>query len=263
MEIIPITKHQSCFLLPDAPCSSIAHKHTLRDFGSFLKERFSTISDALGHFCEEEEARSKRLFFFRRRLKRTAPLAFVMCRQRADVIDPGPSEFIRRSSPTVPHLYLCCCPLPGLPLSLFLSPPHSLSAFLFHPPCIILLLFFYSCLIAHILVRIRPVIFGSCLGRWWETSRGRRRWTGGRRRRRRVGVKNALCPLFSSSDVDLSLSLFLFLLSLSLSLSLTFAVSLCNENLSLIEVAAASWPRVRLWYWLRDRYADRGGRSII
>lgn len=59
-----------------------------------------------------------------------------------------------------------------------------------------------------------------------------------------MGVKNALCPLFSSFDVDLSLSLFIS--PLPLSLSLTFAVSLCNENLSLIEVAAASWPRVRL-----------------
>lgn len=128
--------------------------------------------------------------------KRRAPLAFVMCRQRADVIDPGPSEFIRRSSTTVLHLYLCCCPLPGLPLSLSLL--HSLSAFLFHPPCIILLLFFYSRLIARILVRIRPVIFGSCLGRWWETSRGRRR----------VGIKNACCPPFPPPEMDLSLPLF-------------------------------------------------------
>lgn len=55
-----------------------------------------------------------------------APLAFVMCRQCADVIDPGPSEFIRRSSRTVLHLYLCCCPLPGLPLSLSLSLSASL-----------------------------------------------------------------------------------------------------------------------------------------
>lgn len=60
------------------------------------------------------------------------------------------------------------------------------------------------------------------------------------------GCKECSLSPFFHHPTWTSLSLFLFLLSLSLSLSLTFAVSLCNENLSLIEVAAASWPRVRL-----------------
>lgn len=69
-----------------------------------------------------------------------APLAFVMCRQRADVIDPGPSEFIRRSSTTVLlHLYLCYCPLPGLPLSLSASLPCLPSSFILDA-----LFFYYS-----------------------------------------------------------------------------------------------------------------------
>jgi len=85
-----------------------------------------------GHFRGAERC-GKRLFFCRPGSSQRAPLAFVMCRQRADVIDPGPSEFISRSSTTVLHLYLCCCPLPGLPLSLSL-PPLSLSASL--PVCL-------------------------------------------------------------------------------------------------------------------------------
>lgn len=60
----------------------------------------------------------------------------------------------------------------------------------------------------------------------------------------RVGVKNACCPPFfppPSSEMDRSL--FLFFPSTLLSFTLALAVSLCNENLSLIEGAAASWPR--------------------
>lgn len=44
-----------------------------------------------------------------------------------------------------------------------------------------------------------------------------------------------------SSEMDRSL--FLFFPSTLLSFTLALAVSLCNENLSLIEGAAASWPR--------------------
>lgn len=61
-----------------------------------------------------------------------------------------------------------------------------------------------------------------------------------RRRREEGGCKE--CPRFSSSEMDLSPSLSPTppppptLLSHS-------AVSLCNENHSLIEGAAASWPR--------------------
>ncbi len=52
-------------------------------------------------------------------------------------------------------------------------------------------------------------------------------------------------PLFSlASEMDLSLSLSPFFPSSTLlSFALALAVSLCNENLSLIEGAAASWPR--------------------
>jgi len=56
---------------------------------------------------------------------------------------------------------------------------------------------------------------------------------------RSLAVKNACCPPFSSSEMDLSLPH----PTLLLSFTLPFAVSLCNENLSLIEGAAASWPR--------------------
>lgn len=64
----------------------------------------------------------------------------------------------------------------------------------------------------------------------------------------RVGVKNACCPPspppFSPHLKWTSLFLFFFFsLSVSTLLSLALAVSLCNENLSLIEGAAASWPR--------------------
>lgn len=52
-----------------------------------------------------------------------------------------------------------------------------------------------------------------------------------------MGVKNACCPPFFPH-----LSLF-FLVYLALFSTLALAVSLCNENLSLIEGAAASWPR--------------------
>lgn len=49
-------------------------------------------------------------------------------------------------------------------------------------------------------------------------------------------------PLFSPpSEMDLSLPL--YSLPPCSSFALTLAVSLCNENLSLIEGAAASWPR--------------------
>lgn len=56
------------------------------------------------------------------------------------------------------------------------------------------------------------------------------------------GVKNACCPpFFPPSEMDLSR--FFPLSSTLLSFTLALAVSLCNENLSLIEGAAASWPR--------------------
>lgn len=57
-------------------------------------------------------------------------------------------------------------------------------------------------------------------------------------------VKNACCPpFFSPSEMDLSLPLYSLLPCSFFTLTLALAVSLCNENLSLIEGAAASWPR--------------------
>lgn len=58
---------------------------------------------------------------------------------------------------------------------------------------------------------------------------------------RTVGVKNARCPPFLPCLKWTSLSFFSSATLLSFTLAL--AVSLCNENLSLIEGAAASWPR--------------------
>lgn len=89
------------------------HKHTRPLFAQSAK----MIFDVCGHFSLLYRGAecSRCLFSFGPGSKRRAPLAFVMCRQCVDVIDPGPSEFIRRSSRTVLHLYLCCCPLPGHP----------------------------------------------------------------------------------------------------------------------------------------------------
>lgn len=55
----------------------------------------------------------------------------------------------------------------------------------------------------------------------------------------RVGVKNACCPPPFPRAKWTSF----FFSSTLLSFALTLAVSLCNENLSLIEGAAVSWPR--------------------
>lgn len=53
------------------------------------------------------------------------------------------------------------------------------------------------------------------------------------------GCKECLLPPpFSPCEMDL-----FFFSSTLLSFALTLAVSLCNENLSLIEGAAVSWPR--------------------
>lgn len=68
----------------------------------------------------------------------------------------------------------------------------------------------------------------------------------GRREEGAGGCKECLLsPFFSPSEMDLShsLSLSLFFPSTLLSFTPALAVSLCNENLSLIEGAAASWPR--------------------
>ncbi len=117
-------------------------------------------------------------------------MAFVMCRQRADVIDPGPSEFIRRSSTTVLHLYLCCCPLPGLPLSLSAS----------LPVCLLLSSSMHYSFIILLQLPYRPhfgedktchlwVLSGEMMGDF----KGEEEADG---RERRVGVKNACCPPF-------------------------------------------------------------------
>lgn len=67
----------------------------------------------------------------------TAPLAFLMCRERADVIDPGPSEFIRRSSPNcAASLFMLLPPLWPAYLSLTRCLPPS---FILHA-----LFFYYS-----------------------------------------------------------------------------------------------------------------------
>lgn len=157
-----------------------------------------------------------------------------MCRQRADVIDPGPSEFIRRSSTTVLHLYLCSCPLPGQFLSHSLALPPSASV----PVCLLLSSSMHYSFIILLQLPYRPH-FGEdkTCHLWVESEEMMGDFKEEEVEGRRVGVKNACCPPF----FHISLSLF-SLLPCSF-FTLAHAVSLCNENLSLIEGAAASWPR--------------------
>lgn len=82
------------------------------------------------HISEQKHVINACFFPLELRLRPRAALAFAKCRRRADVIDPGPSEFIRRSSPD------CAASLfmPLRPASLLLSRSFSLPCS--HPVCL-------------------------------------------------------------------------------------------------------------------------------
>lgn len=146
--------YQASGLLPASWCSSqqqhLHHTHIhaisvclqrgifdVFDEGHFF--RFGFIYLFFGHF---QHIYKQMPVFLPVLLKAArASLAFLMCRQRADVIDPGPSEFIRRSSPSrAASLFMLL--RPPWPASFFLSLFRSLclpSSFILHA-----LFFYYS-----------------------------------------------------------------------------------------------------------------------
>lgn len=130
-------------------------------------------------------------------------------------------------APTVPHLYLCCCPLSGLPISASLAVCLPLSSSM-HYSFIILLQQPYHPHFGEDKTCHLWVLSGEMMGDFkGEVVDGSEKG----------GCKECLMSFcFPISNGPLSIPL-------PHSPPLPLAVSLCNENLSLIEGAAASWPR--------------------